>query len=232
MARDPARSLAALYAGEAALPAPRMRLGDPRLAFLTTLTLAPLYALVDLAQRLIPGPDTAFSQFYTLPVAVHALAFLGIYALVWLAWFAVLAGIRAARRERHPLLLVSQVSAIQPVLRTYFLLVFAIFGLLLLTRHLSLGLGIQAGLLLFTFLYAGQADRLPRAKRAPRARPEPSPEALTEPRAAPPAEPPAAPGSAPDAALQPDEIAHRDAAGADGPGVDASALLPLPDDGA
>jgi hypothetical protein len=189
-----------------------VRLRDPRLAFLTTLTLAPLYAVIDLAQRLIPGPDTAFSLFYTLPVVVHVLAFVGIYVLVWLAWYAVLAGTRAGPRERHPLLLVSEVSAVHPVLRTYFLLVFAIFGLLLLTRHLSLGIGIQAALLLFTFLYAGQASS---ARPVQRGRP-----------------PAAEPASAQPIALHPDDVAHLDAPRSDRPGIDASALVPLADDGA
>ncbi|HEY7984176.1 MAG TPA: hypothetical protein VID73_08410, partial [Ktedonobacterales bacterium] len=70
MARDSADSVATLYAADTGLPPRQVRLRDPRLAFLTALTLAPLYGVIDLAQRLIPGPDTAFSQFYTLPVAV------------------------------------------------------------------------------------------------------------------------------------------------------------------
>lgn len=134
-----------------------VRLFSARLPFLATLTLAPLYGLVDLAQRLTPGPDTAFSEFYTLPAGVHFAGFVALYLAAWLIWYVVLHVTHAGWKPDHPLMRMTEVRAARPVLRAYLALVLGLVLLLALRHALSLELMIQAVLLLFTLVYTGLA---------------------------------------------------------------------------
>jgi hypothetical protein len=149
-------------AGEVALSRPaRQEIGlfDARLPFLATLTLAPLYGVVDMLQQVTPGPATAFSEFYAQPAGVHALTFVAIYLLAWLVWYVVLRATGAGRRPDHPLLRASEVRAARPVLRVYLALVLVVVGVVALLHTLSLGMAIQAALLVFTYLYAALRAR-------------------------------------------------------------------------
>ena len=149
-------------AGDVALSRPaRQEIGlfDARLPFLATLTLAPLYGVVDVLQRVTPGPNTAFSEFYAQPAGVHALTFVAIYLLAWLIWYVALRASGASRRPDHPLLRLSEVRAARPVLRVYLALVLVVVGVVALTHTLSLGMAIQAALLVFTYLYVALRAR-------------------------------------------------------------------------
>lgn len=141
----------------AGMRAPRERAGcfDPRLPFLTTVTLAPVYAVVDVAQRYAIGPDTAFSAFYKLPAGAHVLAFVGIYVAVWLAWYIVLRIVTGGRR-RAPSVLerMTEVHAARALLNVYLAVVLGVVAILTLLRALDLGVGVQALLLVFTCVYA------------------------------------------------------------------------------
>ncbi len=156
----PAGALGARPLGDAV---PALRFGDARLPFLTTLALALAYAVVDLVQRLTPGPDTAFSLFYTLPAAVHVLAFAGLYLAVWALWFAVLRLTGAARRPSHPLMRLSQARAARPILRICLGVVLAVTVLVAVRGAISLELAAQALLLIFTYIYVELATLLGRA---------------------------------------------------------------------
>jgi hypothetical protein len=141
-----------------ALPPRRdIQLFSARLPFLATLTLAPLYGLVDIAQQLTPGPDTAFSEFYTLPVGFHLVSFVTLYLAVWLVWYAVLLVTHAGWKPDHPLMRITEVRAARPVLRAYLALVVGLVVLLAARHALTLGVVVQAVLLLFTLVYAGLA---------------------------------------------------------------------------
>lgn len=145
---------------EAALAPPPQRdvgLSSGRLPFLATLTLAPLYGLVDIVQQLTPGPNTAFSEFYTLPVGYHVASFVALYLAAWLGWYGVLRLTHAGWKPDHPLMRITEVRAARPVLRAYLALVLGLVVLLALRHALSLGLMVQAVLLLFTLIYAGRA---------------------------------------------------------------------------
>jgi hypothetical protein len=147
--------------GNVAAAARRRAVGllDPRLPFLVTLTLAPLYGIVDVVQQLTPGPNTIFSEFYALPEWDHALAFIALYVGAWLLWYAVLRMTGATRDPAHLLLQVSQVRAARPLLWVYLGVVLVVFLLVWLRGGLGLGLGVQAALLIFTYVYAGFATR-------------------------------------------------------------------------
>ena len=128
---------------------------DARLPFLATLTLAPLYALVDVAQRFAVGPDTIFSNFFKLPGAVHVLAFAGIFLAVWLVWFAILRGVTGQPRRRPALLeRLTEVRAARALLNVYLAVVVGVVAVLTLLHTLDLGVGVQAILLIFTCVYA------------------------------------------------------------------------------
>src|SRR5260370_16822059 len=103
---------------EARLASPRRPIGllSPRLAFLSSLTLALLYALIDLAQRVVPGPDTAFSRFYELPWTMLLLALPGIFLAVWVLWFVVMRASGASTNTPHPLLPLSDARPPPPIL--------------------------------------------------------------------------------------------------------------------
>ena len=132
---------------------------DARLPFLATLTLAPLYGVVDVLQRVTPGPSTAFSEFYAQPTQVHALTFVAIYLLAWLMWYVALRASGASRRPDHPLLRASEVRAARPVLRVYLALVLLVLGAVALMHTLTLGMAIQAALLVFTYVYVALRAR-------------------------------------------------------------------------
>jgi hypothetical protein len=146
---------------EARLAAPRRPIGllSPRLAFLSSLTLALLYALVDLAQRIVPGPDTAFSRFYELPWTALLLALPGIFLAVWVLWFVAMRASGASTYSAHPLIQVSDVGPARPVLRAYLAVVLALLGVVALAHRLDQGALIQAILLLFTYTYVLVASR-------------------------------------------------------------------------
>jgi hypothetical protein len=129
----------------------RVGLLDPRLAFLTALALAPLYAVFDMAQRFTTGPDTVFSNFFKLPAAVHLLAFVGVYAGVWLAWLIVLR--LGSGRGRVPLARLTEVHAARTLLNVYLAVVLGIAALVVLRQGFTLGLAAQTLLLLFTYAY-------------------------------------------------------------------------------
>lgn len=137
----------------AAPRAARIGLFDARLPFLATLVLAPLYALVDVAQQFTPGPNTAFSTFFKLPAAVHVLAFIGIYAGVWLGWYVILRLARGPGRQA-PLANLTEVHAARTLLNVYLAIVLGVSALIVLRHGFSLGLAVQALLLLFTYAYA------------------------------------------------------------------------------
>jgi hypothetical protein len=147
----------AAYRAEGTLAlAPQRSIGlsDARLSFLASLTLAPLYALVDLLQQVTPGPDTVFSEFYALPWGAHLFSFIAISLGVWLAWYTILRATGAHRRDGLPLARLSHVRAARPLLRVYLAVVLAVLLLVALRHGLTLGLAIQAALLLFTYLHA------------------------------------------------------------------------------
>lgn len=138
--------------GATARPA-RIRLFDARLPFLATLVLAPLYAIVDVAQQFTPGPNTAFSSFFKLPAALHALAFIGIYLGVWFAWYVALLMARGERRQSLVARL-TEVHAARTLLNVYLAVVLGVSALVALRHGFSLGLAVQTLLLLFTYAYA------------------------------------------------------------------------------
>ena len=142
----------------------RIGLLDPRLPFLTTLVLAPLYAVLDVTQRFASGPDTVFSTFYKLPATVHLLAFVGIYAGVWFAWFITLR--LGSGRGRVPLARLTEVRAAHTLLNVYLAVVLGIAALVVLRQGFSLGLAAQTLLLLFTYAYCEVAWHVSHPRQA------------------------------------------------------------------
>lgn len=146
--------------GEPAARPARIGLLDARLPFLATLVLAPLYAMIDVTQQFTPGPNTAFSEFFKLPVAVHLLAFIGIYAAVWLGWFIVLRLARGSAHVQVSLTRLTEVRAARTLLNVYLAVVLGVCALVALRQGFSLGLALQAMLLLFTYGYTEVAWHL------------------------------------------------------------------------
>lgn len=128
---------------------------DARMPFLATLTLAPIYAAADLAQRFAIGPDTIVSQFYKLPGTLHALAFLGVFLAVWIVWYVILhANVQRRHRTLSLLERMTDIRAARALLNVYLALVLGVTAALTLFQALDLGVGVQALLLIFTCLYA------------------------------------------------------------------------------
>lgn len=149
---------------EAALPRTSSRIGllDPRLPFLTALVLAPLYAVLDMTQHFTTGPDTALSNFFKLPAGDHLLAFVGVYAGVWVAWLIALR--LGSGRGRVPLARLTEVHAARALLNVYLAVVLLIAALVVLRQGFSLGLAAQTLLLLFTYAYCEVAWHVRQAR--------------------------------------------------------------------